>query len=223
LIKHYHDDVYVDEIASYFNTPMPSQTKRVCINEDSVININPGSSSTTSSLMASGGAKSSKGQLGFVFSNDKSYLQFSTQSGLSSHSGLSFFRQPTHFLEACDSINKSRATSSFDPKTLFKCPPRQSSHFHSPLDQELEEESHRAGKRSKAIVPFESFELEDKVSGAIHDFRLYRDEDLPFLNSRTEQSAMIRKNIIQGSVDDDCQTDDEQKEDAKRMLRDEIK
>ena len=54
----------------------------------------------------------------------------------------------------------------------------------------------RQGKRSRAIVPFESLELEDKLRGTIHDFRLYRDEDLPFLNSQSEQSAMIRKNII---------------------------
>jgi hypothetical protein len=34
---------------------------------------------------------------------------------------------------------------------------------------------------------------------------------------------MIRKNIIQGSVDYDCQTDEEQRDDAKRMLRDEVR
>jgi hypothetical protein len=66
-------------------------------------------------------------------------------------------------------------------------------------------------------------ELEDKLTGTIHDFKVYLDEDLPMLNSKNEASSLIRKNIIYGSVDDDCQTDEEQREDAKRMLRDELK
>lgn len=72
-------------------------------------------------------------------------------------------------------------------------------------------------------MEFEILELEDKVSGNIWDFNLYHDADLPFLNQNNERCALIKKNIIHGEVDDDCQTDQEQKEDAKRMLKDELR
>lgn len=80
-----------------------------------------------------------------------------------------------------------------------------------------------SGSKKPKRISFELLELEDKVTGNIHDFRVYQDEDLPMLNSCNEASALFRKNIIVGNVDDDCQTDDDQKEDAKRMLRDEVK
>lgn len=51
---------------------------------------------------------------------------------------------------------------------------------------------------------------------------MYHESDLPFLDPRNASSALIRDNIIRGEVDDDCQTDDEQKNDAKKMLRREI-
>ena len=52
-------------------------------------------------------------------------------------------------------------------------------------------------------------ELEDKVSGEVVEFHLYQDRDLPFLNCENEMSSLMRKNIIDGDVDDDCQTDEE--------------
>jgi tRNA(Ile)-lysidine synthase TilS/MesJ len=56
------------------------------------------------------------------------------------------------------------------------------------------------------------------------EFSRYNDWDLPFLSDpKNEACAMMRKNIIHGEVDDDCQTDDDQRENAKNMLRDEIK
>lgn len=72
-------------------------------------------------------------------------------------------------------------------------------------------------------VPCEILELEDKLTGDILDFNVYHDADIPFLNARTEGCALIKQNIIHGEVDDDCQTDDEQKEDAKSMLKNELK
>lgn len=54
------------------------------------------------------------------------------------------------------------------------------------------------------------------------NFQLYQDKDLPFLNSSSEMGTVIRKTIIDGDVDDDCQTDQEQRSDAKEMLRNEL-
>ena len=76
----------------------------------------------------------------------------------------------------------------------------------------------RGGKKR---VRYELLELTDKVSGETLDFNVYQDCDLPFLNAR--ESHLIKQNIIQGEVDDDCQTDDEQQEDAKTMLREAVK
>lgn len=75
----------------------------------------------------------------------------------------------------------------------------------------------------KPKIKYEILELEDKLSGQVHDFNLYHDRDLPFLDPRNESSNLIRQNIIVGTVDDDCQTDEEQREDAKDMLRNELK
>lgn len=65
-------------------------------------------------------------------------------------------------------------------------------------------------------------QLEDKCSGAMLDFNLYHDKDLPFMNANTEMGTIIRKTIIDGDVDDDCQTDEEQRGDAKSMLKNEL-
>ena len=54
------------------------------------------------------------------------------------------------------------------------------------------------------------------------NFSLYNDKDLPFLNSSTEMGTVIKKTIIDGDVDDDCQTDQEQRSDAKDMLKNEL-
>lgn len=50
-------------------------------------------------------------------------------------------------------------------------------------------------KRIKKIS-YEVFELEDKLSGEIKDFRVYDDSVLPFLSRRTEGSDLIRRNLI---------------------------
>ena len=69
----------------------------------------------------------------------------------------------------------------------------------------------------KSRVKHEKMFLEDKMTGDSHDFALYYDKDLKFL-----KSALIMDNIIDGDVDDDCQTDNDQKEDSKKMLRTEV-
>ena len=71
-------------------------------------------------------------------------------------------------------------------------------------------------------IEYELFELSDKLTGVIHDFPVYNESDLPFLDPRNQQSSLIHDNIIRGDVDDDCQTDDEQRVDAKRMLKNEV-
>ncbi len=77
-------------------------------------------------------------------------------------------------------------------------------------------------KRRRTSIDCELFELTDKLTGDIHDFTMYNESDLPFLDPKNAQSALIRDNIIRGDVDDDCQTDDEQRSDAKKMLRREV-
>lgn len=41
------------------------------------------------------------------------------------------------------------------------------------------------------------------------DFLLFNDSDLPFLSKNNEQNSIILQNIIDGDMDDDCQTDEE--------------
>jgi len=60
------------------------------------------------------------------------------------------------------------------------------------------------------------------LTGVIHDFKIFNESDLPFLDPRKNQSYLIRDNIIRGEVDDDCQTDDEQRIDAKKMMKNEV-
>ena len=66
-------------------------------------------------------------------------------------------------------------------------------------------------------------ELEDKLSGDMVEFNLYLDDDIPFLNGDNDMCEMMRRNIIEGDVDDDCQTDGEQHDDAKEMMKNELK
>jgi hypothetical protein len=42
------------------------------------------------------------------------------------------------------------------------------------------------------------------LTGVIHDFKMYNESDLPFLDPTKNQSYLIRDNIIRGEVDDDC-------------------
>jgi len=58
-------------------------------------------------------------------------------------------------------------------------------------------------------------DLEDETTGDSKYFNLYRDADLAFLR---DKGGMMRTNAIQGEMDDDCQTDEEQIEDAKEHL-----
>lgn len=137
-------------------------------------------------------------QLGFVFS----------ASAASTHSGTSHaFKQAENRL----------SITSFDSHFLGR------PHFLEDDDTSSDFGDCRKRRKPAKRINHEMLELVDKVTNDIHDFRLYHDEDLPMLNSKTEASAMIRKNIIQGSVDDDCQTDEDQRDDAKRMLRDEVR
>lgn len=64
--------------------------------------------------------------------------------------------------------------------------------------------------------------MEDKISGNLLDFNVYEEKDLPFLNQNSEIGTIFRKTIIDGDVDDDCQTDGEQKNDARDMLKNEL-
>ena len=74
----------------------------------------------------------------------------------------------------------------------------------------------------KSEIPYEIITLEDKINGDEYDFNIYDDCDVPFLNDKTEMGKVIRKTIIDGDIDDDCATDNEQKEDAKEMMRKEL-
>lgn len=42
------------------------------------------------------------------------------------------------------------------------------------------------------------------------------------MNAKGDMGEIMRNTIIDGDVDDDCQTDDEQKNDAKAMLKNEL-
>lgn len=60
------------------------------------------------------------------------------------------------------------------------------------------------------------------MTGVIHEFKMYNETALPFLDPRKSSSHIIRDNIIRGEVDDDCATDEEQETNAKRMLKNEV-
>ena len=51
--------------------------------------------------------------------------------------------------------------------------------------------------------------LEDQANGDLVDFDLIDEEDLPFLNKRTEIGMQLRRCVIESSMDDDVMTDDE--------------
>jgi len=52
-------------------------------------------------------------------------------------------------------------------------------------------------------------QLEDKLTGKHIDFNLYDDKSVPFLNPDDDKNQLILKNIIDGDMDDDCQTDED--------------
>ncbi len=64
--------------------------------------------------------------------------------------------------------------------------------------------------------------MEDKLTGCDVAFSIVEDKDLPFMNAKGDMGEIMRNTIIDGDVDDDCQTDDEQKNDAKAMLKNEL-
>lgn len=74
----------------------------------------------------------------------------------------------------------------------------------------------------KQEIPYDIITLEDKITGQATDFNIYEDSDVPFLNDKTEMGKVIRKTIIDGEIDDDCATDEEQMEDAKDMMLKEL-
>ena len=51
---------------------------------------------------------------------------------------------------------------------------------------------------------------------------MYEDRQLPFLDPDREENHIIIKNIIDGDMDDDCQTDDDQRIDALSMMKNEL-
>lgn len=63
--------------------------------------------------------------------------------------------------------------------------------------------------RSKKAIKNEILQLEDQNTGKMVDFNLYRDKDLPFMDRSKEENYIIVNNIIDGDIDDDCQTDAE--------------
>ena len=91
----------------------------------------------------------------------------------------------------------------------------------------MDNSTHRTSKPTKSRVfkpeiPYDVITLEDKLTGEEHDFNIYDDCDVPFLNNKSEMGKVIRKTIIDGDIDDDCATDEEQIEDAKDMMRKEL-
>ena len=87
---------------------------------------------------------------------------------------------------------------------------------------------HLSGRRNKnvppirKIFPTSEFTLQRQPSGQDVDFDLYNEEDLPFLNKKTEIGRMVSKNIVQSSLDDDVMTDEEMIECANRVLKKEV-
>ena len=51
--------------------------------------------------------------------------------------------------------------------------------------------------------------LEDQENGELVDFDLIDEEDLPFLDKRTEIGLQLRRCVIDSNMDDDVMTDDE--------------
>jgi len=74
----------------------------------------------------------------------------------------------------------------------------------------------------KHRVKHEILSLEDKKNGDLVDFHIYDEKDVPFLNDKSEMGKVIRKTIIEGDIDDDCQTDEEQLDDAKGMMHQQL-
>ena len=50
------------------------------------------------------------------------------------------------------------------------------------------------------------------------DFDMVGEEDLPWLDAETEMGLKLRHSIVQVQMDDDTMTDDEQMENAQKML-----
>jgi hypothetical protein len=67
-----------------------------------------------------------------------------------------------------------------------------------------------------------ALKLTDKLTGLPKYFTMHHERDLPFLDPKNSESALIRKKIIPRDVDDDCQTDDEESSNKKRKLRFEV-
>ena len=163
-----------------------------------------------------------------IFGGRSSHLP---QIGDSNHANLLFkpYRQDTASVNSEHHLRQRGSITSFDSymfggrKNII--------HEDNEISESSDDEyylqrsnaSTAARLRKVRKIRYDLFELEDKVSRNMHEFKMYHDSDLPFLNQKTEGSNLIKQNIISGDVDDDCQTDDEQKEDAKKMLRDEVK
>jgi hypothetical protein len=148
------------------------------------------------------------------------------QSGTETHSKVQVQRARGSISSFDNHLFGSRVPDHFDTSSDedddFEPPSYGISHIKQ---RHLNSLSSRVGSgRTAKRIPYELFELEDKLSGKVLDFNIYNDSDLPFLNdTKNEACNMMRKNIIVGEVDDDCQTDEDQRANAKNMLKDELK
>lgn len=75
-------------------------------------------------------------------------------------------------------------------------------------------------KSKDTSTPFETLKLKTD-SGSTLDFKVYQEANIPFFQNSTT-AAILRKNIIDGDMDDDCATDEEQRKSAKGMLNREL-
>ncbi len=65
-------------------------------------------------------------------------------------------------------------------------------------------------------------ELAEEQTGKLISFNLYEDKDLPFLKGDNPNSQVIKKSIIDSNIDDDCQTEEEQQQDAEKMMKEDL-
>ena len=85
-------------------------------------------------------------------------------------------------------------------------------------DSTFGEEQHNTTTCFDLQPEMELLTLENQVNGELMDFDMVGEEDLPWLDADTEMGLKLRHSIVQVQIDDDTMTDDEQMENAQKML-----
>ena len=63
--------------------------------------------------------------------------------------------------------------------------------------------------KRRVVLPCSVFTLTSQPDGEAVDFNLYEEENLPFLDRRTEMGREVAQKVIQSSLDDDVMSDDD--------------